>query len=372
MGAVADAVVRYEPGGNNRVLKHILRLVWESRCYWCRNYKEYSALEIDHILAQNSNDAERARLKQAFNLSDDYDVHGVYNLAPICSDCNKTKGSVDLTQVPVVLNRLKEAQRHAKAISSRVRSFRNSSELGGALLLAVEADLEDPGNRATFEEGAPAVVQRLSELAEGKADFYVSRTADVWAQEKTHTVRLRLNERGRAAVTVLESVAGGTLHDALSAPLSDLLDRVADAAGGAFLDHDEGMGVPDVGSVSLEWPTVAIDTVDFLSTPPANVEIEFAGEFEAMATGSVARSSADGSELEYVQGDASVSGRFSFILVWGPDDPVGQFYFDQAWLDAFAADTWLDGRRSVVWDGLFDEGEAREAEPGDTSPEGDA
>ena len=170
---MADEEVRYKPNDNNRVLRHVLRNVWESRCYWCRKYKEYSDLEIDHILAQDSDEEERVRLKQAFNLCDEYDVHAGYNLAPICGECNKTKGSENLTQVPVVLNRLREAHKHAKTVSSRVRSSWKSSELGAALLLAAEVDFHDAGNRATFEEGAPAVMQRLSELGEDKADFFV-------------------------------------------------------------------------------------------------------------------------------------------------------------------------------------------------------
>jgi hypothetical protein len=90
-------------------------------------------------------------------------------------------------------------------------------------------------------------------------------------------------------------VAGGTLAEALSAPLSDLLDRLADAGHSAFLNHDDGMGAPDVGSVPLEWPAVVIDTAGFFSSPPAQLEFNFAGEFEAMVTGSpgAARTEAD-------------------------------------------------------------------------------
>lgn len=350
-------VVRYKLGGNNRVLKHVLRQVWESRCYWCRNYKDYSALEIDHILPQDSDDAERARLKQTFGLPDDYDVHAVYNLAPICGDCNKDKGSEDLTHLPVVFSRLKKARQNAKTVSSRVSSFKKSSELGGALLIAAEANLGDADNRATFEEGAPAVVQRLAELGEEKADFLVFRPAEVETEEGTHLVRLALNERGRRAVAVLEDVAGGSLEEALSVPVADLLYRIANAAGGAFLSHDDGLGAPDIGPVSVEWPVIAIDRAVLNAVPPAHLEFEFAGEFEATADGWVARSSADGGELEYVQGDASVSGRFVFDLSWDPADPVGEFHFDQVWLDldTFTADTWLDGRPSIVWDVPHDE-----------------
>lgn len=47
--------------------------------------------------------------------------------------------------------------------------------------------------------------------------------------------------------------------------------------------------------------------------------------------------------MEYVQGEASVTGRFSFTLSWDPSDHVGEFYVDDVWLDEFLADTWIAG-----------------------------
>ena len=46
-------------------------------------------------------------------------------------------------------------------------AFGNPSKLAGALLEAAMADLSNTGTRETFEQGAPAVVQRLAELGEG-------------------------------------------------------------------------------------------------------------------------------------------------------------------------------------------------------------
>src|SRR5680860_1081665 len=57
-GRMADEV-RYQPNGNNKVLRHVLRQVWDRRCYWCRNFKDYLDLEIDHILPQNTGGLER-------------------------------------------------------------------------------------------------------------------------------------------------------------------------------------------------------------------------------------------------------------------------------------------------------------------------
>lgn len=160
--------VRYKPNGNNRVLRHVLRLSWDLRCYWCRNFKDYLDLEIDHILPRDSSDEERERLKREFKLAPDYDIHALYNLAPICSDCNKLEKGEELTEIPAFASRLKMAQGFADTVAKRVLSFRRASKLGEALLLAAEVDLADPDTRATFEEGAPASCSVLASWAKGR------------------------------------------------------------------------------------------------------------------------------------------------------------------------------------------------------------
>ncbi|WP_167435578.1 hypothetical protein [Micromonospora chalcea] len=344
---MAKTDVRYVQGGNNRLLRHVLRQVWESRCYWCRRFKDYSALEIDHILPRTSTTYERKRLNEAFALTEEYDVDALYNLAPICGECNKDKGDQDLTQIPVIVSHIKKARRLEGKVSSRVRSFGKSSDIGTALLLAAEADLSDPRNRTTFEEAAPAVVQRLSELGADKADFYVIRGVEVESRGRSHAIELKLNEEGRAAVKIIEGMVGADLEKALSAPLGDLLLRVEDSSGHALRGHDEGAGAPDVGSLEVDWPIIVIESVKFFASPPATVELEFDGKFDARVTGTVTRTSDLGDELEDLQGEADVSGSFHFTLSWCPQYPIGQLDFDEAFLTSFDAETYLDGRSSV-------------------------
>lgn len=335
---MADAV-RYSANGDNKVLRHVLRLAWDLQCYWCRNFKDYLDLEIDHILPQDSSDEERQRLKREFKLAADYDIHSAYNLAPICGDCNKLKRGQDLTEIPAVASKVRLAQQIAQKVAQRVRSFGRASKLGEALLMAAEVDLMDADTRATFEQGAPAIVQRLSELGGGKADYFTHREVTVDTRDEHHRLLVSLNEEARAALGVLENVAGGKLEEALAEPIADLLRQVEEAITDALRDHDDGMGAPDVGSVSIDWPTLSIDTIRYSATPSVEVEFEFAGAFEGLATGAVARNSADGSELEDVQGDANFSCRFKFDLIWESSDGAGKFYFDQVWLEDFDADT---------------------------------
>jgi hypothetical protein len=341
--------VRYVAGGDNSVLRHVLGEVWNLQCYWCRQPQKYLELQIDHIVPKTNNDAERKRLQAAFNLNANYDVHAVENLAPICGPCNRSKSNADMTQYPVVLTCLKKARKLATRVVKEVRAFSAPADLGAALLLAVQADLDDPDVRAAFEVGAPAIVQRLSELGEGKADYVVYREVTVEALDEDHTFFVSLDERGRAAAGVFEQIAQGVLDDALLAPINDLFGRAQQAIADAFRNHDDGMGAPDVGSVSIDWPTVSIDAVGYAAGPSAQLQFEFQGAFEGLATGAIARDSADGDGLEDVQGDATFTCRFKFDLTWEPGDDAGEFFFDQVWLEDFDADTRIDGKSSHQW-----------------------
>lgn len=339
LGVQVLTTVRYQVNGNNQLLRHVLCEVWGQQCYWRRHMVQYNDLQIDHVLPRTSNGSARDRLKTAFKMTDDFDVNALYNLAPICGTCNREKSDSDLTDYPVVLSTLKKAKKLGPKIASRVEAFNKPSKLGEVLLHAAEADLTDTSIRATFEEIAPAIVQKLADLGEGSADFFVFKTVDVEVDDALHSIGLKLNERGRAAVAVFESVSGGRLEDALRDPLSDLLYRAAAAAGNEFEMHNDGMGSPTVGKVEVSWSQVTIDTVGYESSPPAQLAFEFLGECEAVVTASVARDNSLDGELESVQGDAVVSGRFIFALAWEPSDPIGQFFFDQVWLDNWDADS---------------------------------
>lgn len=344
--------VRYQENGDNRLLRHVLRLVWDQQCYWCRNFKGYVDLEIDHILARTSGETARLSLKRMLNLVEDFDVHALYNLAPICQACNSVKGSDDFTKTGLVLSVLKKARRLAPVVARQVAAFGKPSKLAGALLEATEVDLSDLDLREIFEQGAPAIVQRLAELGKDKADHLVFRTVDVEAGGELYRVDLKLNERGRAAQTVLETVAGGRLDHALRVPLIDLFSQVAFAATRTFEAHGEGWGAADVEPVTIDRPQITIDRVRLESTPPAQLEFAFAGEFDTMVTTVIARGRQLDGDLEYVQGDATVSGRFTFDLSWEPGDPVGHFLFDQVWLEDPQADVWVDGGAFPQWDDI--------------------
>ncbi|WP_216216933.1 hypothetical protein [Amycolatopsis aidingensis] len=287
----------------------------------------------------------------------DHDVHGICNLAPICGACNKAKSGMDLSATGLLLSMLHKARKLAPEITRQVVAFGSPSKLESALLEATEADLSDTRTREIFERSAPAVVQRLAELGDGKADYFVFKEVRVEASESPlYTcgppvmvrVGLKLYECGRASMTVLERVVGGRLEVALRVPLSDLLELIATTVGSAFERYSENPDASKAGEVNIEWPEITIDRVEFDSRSPIDLEFEFAGEFRVAATAGVAWVSQRDGSLEDVQGDATVSGRFRFELSWAPGVAIGKFHFGQVWLEDWQADVWITpGRESL-------------------------
>jgi hypothetical protein len=169
----------------------------------------------------------------------------------------------------------------------------------------------------------------------------------VETQGAVHSVSLKLNGRARVALTVLEEVAGGRLENALSAPLSDLLNRVRATAVNALEHYDYGLGNPSVEPGDVEWPEITIDQIHFNGVPPSRLEFEFSGDFDAVVSASVARGNPFDGDLEDVQGEADVNGRFTFSFAWEPTDPIGVFFFDQVFLQDWDAYTWIEGGRHL-------------------------
>jgi hypothetical protein len=332
--------VRYRPDEDNSVLRHVLCEVWDLQCYWCREFKKYLELQIDHIVPSQGNDAEQERLREAFGLDSDYDVHAVANLAPICTPCDRRKSNADMTRSAVVLTYLEKARRHAPAVVQRFRALAAAGDLGGALLLAANADLADADVRAAFEVGAPAIVQRLAELGDGRADHLVHRDVVVEGRDERHSFSMSLDERGRAALAMLQDVAGGELEEALREPIIDLFHQVGKALAAVYRAEDDRVGEVEVGSVEVDRPTLVVQKMACTATPPAQLLFEFEGAFDGLAAASVSRPGVEGSEPEDAQANATFSCRFQFDLSWEPSDPPGSFFFDRVWLEDLEAGPW--------------------------------
>ncbi|MEV6644475.1 HNH endonuclease signature motif containing protein [Amycolatopsis sp. NPDC051371] len=334
--------VQYKEDGDNRVLRHVLCLLWEQQCHSCREFKSYLDLQIDHIVPKTAGKEELSRLKEELDLQADYNVHALYNLAPICGTCNKTKGNRNFTATFLLKMTMTKSMRLAPKVARQVSKFGDPSKLGNALLEATEVDLEDTETRETFEQFAPAVIQRLAELGEDGVDFFTFRTEEVEVGDRLQRIKLRLNERARRTIVILEEIAGGQLAEALITPSSALLKEISSHSTYEF-EASEQMGAPDVESVDLNWSEITVDRVDFESLHPANIDFAFSGRFEAAGSTTIARDNMLDGALEYVQGDTTITGRFEFNLSWSPGNQAGQFEFDDVVIEDWEADLSIEG-----------------------------
>lgn len=340
--------IRYQPGGDNRLLRHFLCTSWGQQCYWCGAIKDYNDLQIDHILPKDAGELARNRLKQELKLDHDFDPHAAYNLAPICGRCNREKGSDDYTNSPRLLSKLRMALRRAPEIARQARAFTKPGKLHAALLHAAEADLNEPTARQVFEDSAPAIVQRLASLDFEKADFQVEQIVEVVVGDRVHRVRITLNGHGRAAVATFENVAGGNLPEALAVPISQVLARAA-ASATSTIEMREQMGVPDVEQVTLEVIEIAVTKIELVSTPPAQLEFRFTGIIDTQGSTTVARANPVDGDLEYIQGDIELSAQFLFELFWTPENNIGSFDVGAVRLDELQTDSWLEGGGYADW-----------------------
>ncbi|MFF1613534.1 HNH endonuclease [Amycolatopsis sp. NPDC058278] len=324
--------VRYQPNGNNDVLKHALVTAWRWKCSWCPKLLDDQPTEIDHIVPQDSNEATRERMKHQYSLSENYDIHAPYNLAPICRPCNAEKGNHDFTNSPRLLSLLKKAHGLAPKVERSVRALEQRRTLSTALLKAAVVDLSDEITREAFEAGAPAIVQRLASLGAEKADFFISQTFQPEINNRFLQVELVLNERGRTLLAIFEEVAGGDPETSLLEPIAELVEQAESAANSAFEAADALRG-PDVEPLSANAEFV-IDHVDFERTLQMQLTFTFTGTFSAEGSTTIARDTVDGDGVEYIQGDADVTGEFKVVLSWSPSDPPGDFTVDDASLEA--------------------------------------
>jgi hypothetical protein len=312
-------VIRYRVNGENSVLRSVLYDLWAYKCYWCSRPKDYNDVQIDHIIPQTMKDEQLQELAKQFRLPADFDVHDPYNLAPICSSCNGPGGKSDeeFVHVPVVLNRLRKAEKLRSTVIKRVQTFAAPGKTAAALILAKEADLSSPTTRQAFETYAPAVVQKLVLLDEVKAEDFVSfGTAKVQVDgDPRLKVGVSLDARARRATTILEDVCGGTLEDVIQGPVVDLFWKIHKNVQDAFEAFNGPAGPTVSGPPVSDFVRIDVDSICFERTGPF-FEFTFGGDFEASLSASLLQDSRDGGELIELQGDNYVMGRFSFVATW--------------------------------------------------------
>ncbi|MFI7438208.1 HNH endonuclease [Micromonospora haikouensis] len=162
--------VRYRPGGDNGILRHVLFEEWQSRCYWCETPVLFATVEIDHILPHTATDDHLADLIRQHGLPADFDVHAPANLAPICGPCNREKSNNRFPGT-LVTGKLARAAKKQNRVIRRVLAFAAANQR------AAQAVAADQALRSPAE-----VLARVRMLTERVQAF-----SDTWRQDITTT-----------------------------------------------------------------------------------------------------------------------------------------------------------------------------------------
>lgn len=311
---------KYQPNGNNGVLRWVLYDGWDYRCYSCNRPKDFTDTQIDHLIPQRLPAGRLAAVLTELGLPADFDVHDAANLALICSTCNREKKNQDFTVAPVFIGRLRKAEGLRPKVIKAVQNFAVSGDVAKALLLATQAPLPDDAAKASFADHALGVVQRLVLLSETALEYTAWREVRLDLRDGLSLdVGLALDVPARRAVAILEDVYAAVVGDLLQEPLLSVYKKLHADVQSTFESLESPAGPIDSGPPVSDYMRIDVDAISFTRTPSA-MSFEFAGEFEASMSASLVRSSDDGNELLDFQGDAAVSGRFSFEVTGDPSD----------------------------------------------------
>lgn len=123
--------------------------LWECsrrRCRWCRRPIFYGAFEEDHIIPRHleQNRAELERIKQARNLSRDYDLESIENIVAACRPCNGGKGWKMAPHDNAISLMLHEARKLAPAVRHLAATYAASAEIDKAVAILQGSFTEDP------------------------------------------------------------------------------------------------------------------------------------------------------------------------------------------------------------------------------------
>lgn len=314
--------VRYASGGDNHVLRLVLYDANGYRCYVCLKPADYADAQIDHIIAKSTAPERLSELLAAQALPQDFDLDDPANLAPICPACNGSlrKGAAELPGPQLGLA-LARAARLRPGVIKRVQSFRESRDLAEALITIREANLQDTSVRALLAESAPGLVQALAQLGEAAVDYTTFESIDVMRAGEPITVVLALNQRGRQTAALLERLTGSLLEDLLSGSVVQLFEQILADVRTDIESVESPNGEATSGPPVPVGLQISLDSIEVVGALP-RLEFTFGGEVDGALASSVARSSADGSDLDdELQADVYLNARFDFQVWLYADEP---------------------------------------------------
>ncbi|MFF5097869.1 MULTISPECIES: HNH endonuclease signature motif containing protein [Actinosynnema] len=326
-----DDDVRYLPGqaDENSVLRLALLESWGNRCYMCSRPTDFSNIQIDHIIPQDTKKDKLAELL-SLHLSPErregFDIHALGNLAPACAECNRKKSNRDLLGVGITAVNLDKAHKLEASVVKKVKRFKTAQTVEKELFLASTADMNEPASRQAFMDFAPLVISRISVLDVDMLEGY-STTREVSIaqgdsgsyEEGGCSAVFILNNSVRRARVIVEDFYGMDFDDMASHVMSAVHDAVVERVRDAIASNlgERGHHYPDVGDPSGRLFVEA----DSLTFDPSG-EFTAGGTFAVDMSAHAAVVNDDGSGTDWLQEDVAAHGRFSISFFPVDGDPT--------------------------------------------------
>jgi hypothetical protein len=340
----------YVDGGDNSVLRFALYEAWGPRCYWCTQPRDFTEIQIDHIIPKRLSSDGLAKVLEECGKPISFNLHGLHNLAPICTVCNgpSGKGALPYT-TPRALSLLAKAERFAPIVARAVAAFGTSTGLARHLVEAAAADLTDPAARHAFLDHAPAVAQRLALLDESLIDVLTRRVISYpLGNGEYKRIEVALDAHGRAALTVLEEVCCTTLDAALEDGLSELMDQITAKVRDSLENEANDYGTEDdpippraMGIPDQEFLTISVEELR-MERDDTVLIFRISGTFDTHSSVSIVQDTVDGSGIEDLTGNASITGGFAHSFTWALCDPDEDLEPDKTEITSADCDTWTE------------------------------
>lgn len=339
---VADSTrqIMYRAGDSrsNRILRLALLKVWE-RCHWCSEPRQYSEVEIDHLIPRAGSPKERDLLIEELvgpAYVEGYNLDAPRNLAPICKvRCNREKSN-NIYEGTRLLETLRRAAKEVPNVEQFVRRYWAAGKFADALATAVEGDLADDRNLDALTDFAPLLDARIRLI-----DFTTNEEVVDPMADDPRAVTLKLDRKGRQVRDVLEVLTGRDFDEAILEPIRTVRHEITERllADITAQVRDAGHPYPDVA-----WPTARIDlNCTELRYLVDEEQFKMVGAFDADGTAEASVMAADGDGLETLQREASGHGTFG-VMFWFERKVIESG--DLAYLE------WNDGPDPAGWPAL--------------------
>lgn len=292
----------------NKILREALLHAWGGTCYWCTQPVTFRQAAIDHVIPRSLDEVELEKiladlLRNDPALDEEYDLDAPTNLAPICTPCNTTKGSITYSSGRFE-DAFRKVRKLAPEVTKRVRSFNSSSRVAAALAAATSTDMQDPEAIESLTAFAPLLDAHLRHLEFTREEEHFDPFED-----ETQQVTLKLDSGGMRISNMVEDLHGIGLGNALLGPIRATKSAINRSLASSIRADFERRGhiEPDVDS-----PSGRIDMeVNVLRYDRKMERFELAGSFEVEGAAQVRVTSADGSTLDTYRGESNGRGRFN-------------------------------------------------------------